>query len=193
MDTARDEDVVDAAAIASLCEQPTVVLGVVVEVPQPWGEELQEWRTGFGDNTADHMPTHITVWPPTKVASGRLESVLQGIGAACAAVPQFNIHTAGVETFRPVSPVVYLSIDTGSAQLAELHQTVQPIVSDSPAAHPYVPHITVAFHLPDAVLDAAAAALSDYEVSWQARALSSFLRRPDGRWVRAAQHPLSPA
>ena len=178
----------NAEAIASLRREGSVVLGVVVEVPQPWAEDLQQWRLGFGDNTADHMPTHITLVPPTVVSSGRLDAVLADIDAACEGVAGFHIATSGISTFRPTSPVVYLAIGDGGKRLQQLHELVLPLVSDKPVLHPYVPHITVAMHLPDAVLDSAAQVLGDYSLSWDIASVCSFVRGRDGRWVKVKEH-----
>ena len=164
------------------------MLGVVIEVPQPWGEELQQWRLGFGDNTADHMPTHITLVAPTKVASGRLDGVIGDIDAVCASMSSFSVASGGIGTFRPTSPVVYLAIGEGSEQVCGLHESLLPLVSEHPPLHPFIPHITVAMHLPDAVLDASVTALHDYEVTWRVGSVSSFLRGRDGRWLRLAAH-----
>lgn len=179
------------SAIEDLRRAGTVVLGIALEVPQPWGEELQQWRLGFGDNTADHMPTHITLWPPTKLPAGTLDSLMRQVTDLCAATAQFPVATAGIASFRPVSPVVFLSIGDGSESLARIHRGVQTFIGDVRPAHPYVPHITVAFHLPDSVLDAAESALGDFEVAWTATHISSFLRGRDGRWVPLARHLLA--
>lgn len=179
-----------AAAVSSLRQEGSVVLGIVVEVPQPWGDDLQQWRLGFGDNFADHMPTHITIVAPVTVPSGQLDEILADIDSLCAAMPRFHVATAGVESFRPVSPVVYLAVGDGSEHLGELHDRLLPAVSPAPPLHPYVPHITLAMHLPAAVLDAAAQALSDYEATWEVTEVSSYLRGRDGRWLPLAAHLL---
>ena len=90
----------------------------------------------------------------------------------------------------PVSPVVFLAVQQGAQALGELHRRLRPLVTDEPALHPYVPHATVAMHVPEAVLDAAADALGDYSAQWVATAVSSYLRGEDGRWVLAARHQL---
>ena len=36
-------------------------------MPDPWGAQLQDYRTDLGDDTAAGIPTHITLMPPFEV------------------------------------------------------------------------------------------------------------------------------
>ena len=38
-----------------------VYAGVVIELPEPMGKELQDWRASFGDPVAGSVPAHITL------------------------------------------------------------------------------------------------------------------------------------
>ena len=49
---------------------PTI--GVSVAVPEPWGSELQQYRIASGDESARHIPTHITLLPPHEVPEADL-------------------------------------------------------------------------------------------------------------------------
>ena len=40
-------------------------IGVAIDIPAPWGEQLQNWRAEFGDPMAKAIPPHITLLPPT--------------------------------------------------------------------------------------------------------------------------------
>ena len=44
---------------------PTI--GVAIAIPEPWATELQDYRLGIGDPTADGVPSHITLIPPLEV------------------------------------------------------------------------------------------------------------------------------
>lgn len=52
-----------------------VVIGVSVEIPEPYGSRLQDVRDGYGDPLARAIPTHITLLGPTEVDA----AVLPGI------------------------------------------------------------------------------------------------------------------
>ena len=53
---------------------PTI--GVSVAVPEPWGSELQQYRIDSGDDSARHIPTHITLLPPYALPEGDLAEVV---------------------------------------------------------------------------------------------------------------------
>src|SRR5687767_12582389 len=44
---------------------PTI--GVAVAIPEPWASHLQHYRASIGDTTAEKIPTHITLVPPTEL------------------------------------------------------------------------------------------------------------------------------
>ena len=48
----------------------TAVLGVVVEIPQPWSQLFTDWRAKVGDDQAGVVPPHVTLLPPTPVSKG---------------------------------------------------------------------------------------------------------------------------
>jgi 2'-5' RNA ligase len=188
-----DSAYVNPGHIGELRTAATAVLGIVIEVPAPWGEDLQQWRTGFGDNSADHMPTHVTLVAPVRIPTNRLDVVLAAVDDVCATTSSFHIQLSGIETFRPTSPVVYLAVQSGAPECTVVHTRLRAAVTDEPALHPFVPHTTIAMQMPNAVLDAAAAALADYTASWQAEEVSSFLRGADGRWTRLMRHEMGTA
>src|SRR5688572_12776575 len=87
---------------------PTI--GVAIAIPEPWATELQDYRTSVGDTTAAHIPTHITLIPPAEVDEADLDAVADHLAGAAAAVEPFDIHLRGTGTFRPVSPVVFVTL-----------------------------------------------------------------------------------
>src|SRR5690349_23506736 len=98
---------------------PTI--GVAVAIPEPWATELQDYRTSVGDTTAAMIPTHITLVPPTEIDDGLLPAVEEHLEAAAAGVPSFAVHLRGTGTFRPVSPVVFVTLVRGISERSEEH------------------------------------------------------------------------
>ncbi|WP_139978102.1 2'-5' RNA ligase family protein [Nocardioides litoris] len=139
---------------------PTI--GVAVSIPEPWATELQDYRAGVGDAMAATIPTHITLVPPTEV-EGDLDEVERHLASSAGHVEPFEVHLRGTGTFRPVSPVVFVTLVEGISQCEQLADAVRRGPLDVDLAYPYHPHVTVAHHLPDDRLDRAFRELADFE------------------------------
>ncbi|MDN4173681.1 2'-5' RNA ligase family protein [Nocardioides sp. SOB77] len=140
---------------------PTI--GVAVAIPQPWASELQDYRTALGDETATMIPTHITLVPPTELAEDDVAAVEEHLAAVADRQPTFLVHLRGTGTFRPVSPVVFVSLVEGISQCEQLAAAVRRGPLEVELAYPYHPHVTIAHHLGDEQLDQAFEDLADFE------------------------------
>ncbi len=109
------------------------------------------------------IPTHITLIPPTEVTDGELEQVEAHLETAAADVPTFAVHLRGTGTFRPVSPVVFVTLVEGISQCEQLAEAVRRGPLSVDLAFPYHPHVTIAHHLADAQLDRAFDELAGFE------------------------------
>jgi 2'-5' RNA ligase len=140
---------------------PTI--GVSIAVPDPFGSELQDFRVALGDVSARHIPTHITLVPPTEVTESALEEIDGHLRDAAVQHQAFRVTLRGTGTFRPVSPVVFVGVVEGISSCEMLAATTRsgPLALD--AAFPYHPHVTVAHDLPEELLDEAFTALAGYQ------------------------------
>ena len=59
----------------------------------------------------------------------------------------FAIHLRGTGTFRPVSPVVFVTLAEGISQCEQLADAVRRGPLDMDLEFPYHPHVTIAHHL----------------------------------------------
>jgi len=139
---------------------PTI--GVAVAIPEPWATQLQDYRTTVGDATATMIPTHITLVPPLDVDDD-LEVIERHLEEAAAQVEAFGVHLRGTGTFRPISPVVFVTLVEGISQCEQLAKVVRRGPLGIDLHFPYHPHVTVAHHLDDEQLDQAFADLSAFE------------------------------
>jgi 2'-5' RNA ligase len=139
------------------------VIGVAVELPEPYGSDLRRWRARLGDEQAHTVPTHVTLLPPTTVDAELLPEIEAHLEAVAEGQPPFQIRLRGTGTFRPVSPVVFVTLVDGISGCERLERAVRSGVLWRPLHFPYHPHVTVAHGLPEASLDAAFAALGDYD------------------------------
>ena len=141
---------------------PTI--GVAIAIPEPWASQLQHYRASIGDTTAEKIPTHITLVPPTDL-DDRAE-VDAHLADVAAGHEGFVVHLRGTGTFRPVSPVVFVTLVEGLSQCEQLAADVRrgPLAMD--LAFPFHPHVTIAHHLGDPELDRAFEELSAFECTF---------------------------
>lgn len=167
---------------------PTI--GVAIAIPEPWATELQDYRTSVGDTTAAHIPTHITLIPPAEVDEAELAAVDAHLAGAAAVVEPFTIHLRGTGTFRPVSPVVFVTLAEGISGCEVLADAVRqgPLAVD--LNYPYHPHVTIAHHLDDASLDRAFDELAAFNCRFAADAFSLYVHDRHAGWQPTHRYEL---
>jgi 2'-5' RNA ligase len=157
-------------------------IGVAVPVPDPHGPELQRRRGSFGDPLAPAIPTHITLVPPTRVPATALGEIETHLAAVAGAERPFSIYLRGTGTFRPVAPVVFVALAVGIGACERLERAVRRGPLDREPAFPYHPHVTIAHHLADDLLDRAFEELADYEARFAVWGFSLYEHGVDGIW-----------
>ncbi|MEU9700794.1 2'-5' RNA ligase family protein [Streptomyces sp. NPDC047981] len=162
----------------------TVTLGVSIAVPEPYGSLLQELRAGFGDPAAHGIPTHVTLVPPTEVDAERLPAIQAHLAEVAAGVRSFPVRLSGTGTFRPLSPVVYVTLAEGVSSCGWLQERVRdesgPLVRE--LQFPYHPHVTVAHGIAEEAMDRAYAELADFEAAWTCSSFALYEQGEDGVW-----------
>lgn len=166
---------------------PTI--GVAVAIPEPWASELQDYRLSVGDTTATMIPTHITLVPPTEVADN-LPAVEEHLREAARGAEAFRVHLRGTGTFRPVSPVVFVTLAEGISQCEQLADAVRSGPLAVELSFPYHPHVTVAHHLPDGQLDRAFAELADFECKFDVTDFHLYVHDSSLGWQPTREFPL---
>ena len=159
---------------------PTI--GVAIAIPEPWASELQDYRTSVGDTTAAQIPTHITLIPPAEVDEGEIDVVTDHLADAAAAVEPFDIHLRGTGTFRPVSPVVFVTLAEGISSCELLADAVRRGPLATELDFPYHPHVTIAHHLDDPTLDRAFDELAAFECRFAVDAFSLYVHDQHAGW-----------
>ena len=168
---------------------PTI--GVAIAIPEPWATQLQDYRTALGDETANRIPTHITLVPPTEVTLTELAGIDDHLAATAEQFPAFDIHLRGTGTFRPVSPVVFVTLAEGIASCEQLALAVRrrgPL--DVPLQFPYHPHVTVAHHLAEETLDRAFKELASFECVFTAEEFHLYRHEEVAGWRPNREYPL---
>ncbi len=169
----------------------TAVLGVVVNVPEPWAQLLVDWRTKVGDPQASLVPPHVTLLPPTVVPVSARGSITDHLAGVARRHPPFDVHLSGTGTFRPVSEVVFVAVARGIADCELIATDVRTGPLTRPLNFPYHPHVTVAHDVPTDMLDVAYAGLADLHAEFRVDSFTEFVQLPDGAWEVAREYPLT--
>ena len=162
-----------------------IVVGVAIAVPEPFCGQLHDARVRLGDPEARNIVPHVTLIGPTPVAEDRLEELDAHIARTVAGHRPFHVQLRGTQTFRPVSPVVFVALAEGAEQCAALEAAVRSGPLQVQAQFPYHPHVTVAHDVDDAALDTAQADMAAYEAGFDVTHVHRFVH--DGTAWRPAQ------
>lgn len=157
-------------------------IGVALPVPEPWGSQLQGYRASVGDPLAAAIPTHVTLLPPTAVGEDRLGVVEEHLLAVASRADPFRMRLRGTATFRPLSPVVFVSVVQGISSCERLASKVLAGPLERRLAFPYHPHVTVAHDLSEAVLDRAFEELATFDATFEMRAFALYEHGSDRVW-----------
>jgi len=159
-----------------------VTIGVALEIPEPWASYLQSSREGFGDGQARAIPTHVTLLPPTPVAPDRMDEVTAHLASVATRLHPFEVLLEGTDTFRPVSPVVFVRVARGGEGCDAVQRAVRTGPLRRDLTFPFHPHVTVAHHLDDDALDRAAKELSEFSAAFTVSAFGLYEHGGDGVW-----------
>lgn len=168
-------------------------IGVSIEVPEPFGAQLQDARRAAGDTLADLIPPHITILGPTVLEPRQMDAVDEHLAVVAGGVAPFVVQLRSTGTFRPVSPVVFVQVAQGIAECESLESRVRsgPLAQD--LRFNYHPHVTVAHEVPDTALDAVFESLAGYEATFTVESVSLFEHGDDSVWRPVRAYPLGTA
>ncbi|MBA0054161.1 2'-5' RNA ligase family protein [Streptomyces sp. AJS327] len=161
-----------------------MTVGVSVAVPEPFGTLLQGRRASFGDPAAHGIPTHITLLPPTRVDAADRPAIVEHLARVAEQGRPFRVRLHGTDTFRPVSPVVFVQVIEGGSACSWLQERVRD--AEGPLSRrldfPYHPHVTVAHGISEEAMDTAYAELADFEADWTAGGFALYEQGADCVW-----------
>lgn len=157
-------------------------IGVAIEVPQPYGKELQSWRRRLGDPVAMRVPPHVTLLPPTAIPAERLAVVEEHLRRVAAEEQGFTITLRGTGTFRPVSPVTFVQLASGISHCERLESRVRSGPLHREIKFNYHPHVTVAQDVDEESLERGYVELKDFEASFDVWGFTLYEEGPDRFW-----------
>jgi 2'-5' RNA ligase len=159
-----------------------ITVGVVITIPEPHASVLAAWRRDVGDLLGADIPPHVTLLPPTKVEYDQLPAVRSHVEKAAESGAPFPMHLLGTGTFRPMSPVVFVTVARGIADCELLEQSIRSGPLSRALDFTYHPHVTVAQDVSDDQLDAAYDGLANFVARFQVDHFSLFESADDGSW-----------
>lgn len=155
-------------------------LGVAIEIPAPFGTELDTVRSRFSPDDGD-MPAHVTILAPVDVDVDVMPTVLAHLVEVAAQTAPFRLVLRGTGTFRPVSPVVFVAVAEGISSCEQLERRVRSGDLAVETRFPYHPHVTIAHDVPEETLDLALAELSGFSADLVIDGMSLH-ENVDGTW-----------
>jgi 2'-5' RNA ligase len=166
-------------------------IGVSIAVPEPWGSRLQEFRVSNGDMQGAAIPTHITLVPPVEIDQGLMGEVERHLETVAVTSASYRVHLRGSGTFRPVSPVVFVSVVEGISPTEQLAKACRRGPLQVRLDFPYHPHVTVAHVADDHLLDRAFEELSAFECAFTVDGFHLYVHDPDLGWKATRDYPLA--
>lgn len=173
----------------SFLEGPTTY-GIAIAVPEPHGSALREKRASYGDPQASRIPSHITLLPPDVLPGRELACLAADLEKVAADTAPFDVALRGTGTFRPVSPVVFVSVSRGISEAELLASALRRTIGAPEPQFPFHPHVTVAHHLDDCALDDAYADLADFTCDFTATEFALYLHDDAAGWEPVLTFPL---
>lgn len=164
-------------------------LGVAILVASPARELLESARSGY-EPAAGEMPPHVTILPPFDVDDDAMQAVVRHLKSVSTATSPFTLELHGTDTFRPVSPVVFVVVSSGVGECAAIEARVRSGDMAVETRYPYHPHVTVAHDVADEVLDRATADLAGFAATMDVQSMGLY-QRYDAGWELICDFPFT--
>jgi 2'-5' RNA ligase len=114
---------------------------LVAYVRGPAGELVESLRRELHPEVP-HFAAHLTILPPRPLLDTE-SSALQQLERVCSQEEPFEVQLGPVETFVPITPTVFICVDSVSRMCA-LHKRLNEGVFAFKEEWPYIPHLTIA-------------------------------------------------
>ena len=177
-------------ALAPVIEPGSVTIGVAIPIPEPTASAVRDAREAYGDPQARAIPTHVTLLAPAMVSPMMLEGIDAHLRAAAGHAKPFRVSLHGTGTFRPVSPVVFLTVNEGISSCESLERIIRSGPLLRRRNFPYHPHVTLVHEVPDAVMDRAFDDFSEYRLSFIADHFTLYQQDEARVWQPVRDYPL---
>lgn len=162
---------------------------MTLEIPVPIREDLDAARRRYGV-LEEGWSSHVTLLAPIEADDAVVASIIDHLDAVARRTTPIRIHLQGTDSFRPVSPVVFLVLVDGAEQCASLESAVRSGDLGVESRFPYHPHVTLAHGVPDDVLDRVQRDYADFDSEFTAAAMT-LRENVDGVWMLVREFRLT--
>ena len=114
---------------------------LVAYVKSPAGEFVENLRRELHPDLPQ-VPAHLTILPPRPLAGSEI-AALELLQRICGGEEPFTVSLGAVETFIPVTPTVFIRIESDAARMCALHEKLNIEVLRYCEEWPYIPHMTI--------------------------------------------------
>src|SRR5436309_2192368 len=114
---------------------------LVAYVNSPAGEFVESLRRELHPDLPQ-FAAHLTILPPRRL-QGSEGAALELLQRICGQEEPFSVTLGAVETFIPVTPTVFIRIDSAAPRMSALHQKLNTDVLRFQEEWPYIPHLTI--------------------------------------------------
>ena len=114
---------------------------LVAYVKSPAGQVVENLRRELHPDLP-LLAAHLTILPPRPL-QGSESSALQVLERVCGTEEPFEVSLGPVETFIPVTPTVFIRVDSGAPRMCELHSKLNIEELHYSEEWPYIPHLTI--------------------------------------------------
>lgn len=166
-------------------------VGVAIEVPEPYSKVLQGAREHCGDRLALLIPPHITLVGPTLIERDRVLELEDHLEAVSEKHQKFSLKLGGTDTFRPISPVVFVKVIGGSTQCDLLQTDLRQGLLSQDLRFPYHPHVTIAHEVSEPQLDVALKLMEEFQASFEVTNFSLYENGNDQVWRPIKKYALT--
>jgi 2'-5' RNA ligase len=130
----------NGAASAAPVEERLNVFALVIYIPDPLGEFLDDLRRELAPHYNPHA--HVSVLPPRPLAVDWRKASDQ-LRAVAETWSPFDVELTTLGVFR-VTDVIYLEVGKGATELRQMHESTNREVLAFQEPFEYHPHITLA-------------------------------------------------
>ena len=114
---------------------------LVAYLKSPAGEFVENLRRELHPDLP-HLAAHLSILPPRPL-QGSETSALQVLERICGSEEPFEVTLGDVETFIPVTPTVYIRVESAAARMIELHSKLNTEALAFKEEWSYIPHLTI--------------------------------------------------
>jgi 2'-5' RNA ligase len=142
---------------------PRRKLGVALLIPRNLAPEIDGLRRALGAPDLAQVPPHITLVLPINVRTEDVDAAITLVRDAAAAEQPIDVVIGPLETFYPVTPVLYLRVSgPGLDAITRLRDALDNGPLAQELTHPFVPHVTLDSNASDAAIAGAQASITRY-------------------------------